>query len=108
MYRETLVDVDVDFGGKAQGFEGQLDHLPGCVAAIGGDAGVVGGEAKGGSLRRTGGDGYDVVEREGLVDGDQPVEAVGARRSYIEAEIDLGVGTDGCGHTRVIVERGIC
>ncbi len=41
----------------------------------------------------------EVVQFKCLVDGDQRVKAVRPRRTYIQAEVDLGVRADGGGHT---------
>ncbi len=72
----------VTFGMGAEGFQRQGDHLPRGVAVVGGDTPVVGGEADGSGSGRLSRDRDQVVEFEGLVDGDEGVEAVrrGARR----------------------------
>ncbi len=44
-------------------------------------------------------DGHEVVQFEGLVDGDERVKSVRPRRAYVQAEVDLGVRADGGGHT---------
>lgn len=46
-----------------------------------------------------GADGDNVVGFEGLVDGDERVEAVRAGRADVQAEVDFGVGADKGGHT---------
>ena len=99
LHREPLFNMDLDIGGEAEGLKSQRDHLPGGIAAVGGDAGVVRGEPQSCGCRGTGLDGDHVVKGKGLVDGGQRVEAVGAGRSNMEAEVDLCVRADGCGHT---------
>jgi hypothetical protein len=96
---EAFFDVDGDVGIDLKGLEGEFDHLPGGVAAVGWDPGVVGSEADEYGWGGMSGDGDYVIEFEGLVDGGEAVKPIRPRRSNIEAEIDLGVGTDGGGHT---------
>ena len=52
------------------------------------------------ALRRASRNRHNVVQLKGLVDGGQPMETIGARRSDAEAKVDLCVRTDGGGHTQ--------
>ena len=91
--------MDFDLGGEAEEFEGQGEHLPGGVALVGGHAAVVRGEAQESGRSGTGGDGDQVVEFQGLVDGGQGMEAVGAGRADVQAKVDFCVRAYGGGHT---------
>jgi hypothetical protein len=49
-----------------------------------------------------GGDGDEVVEGQGLVEGEERVEAVLAGWADGEAEVDFGMGADGGGHVWIV------
>src|ERR1700733_10695719 len=96
---EPLFDMDLDRGALVKGLKSQFDHLPGGVAAVGGDAAVVCGEADRCGFSRMRRDRYDVIELQCLVNGREPMEPVWASRTDIQSEIDLCVRSDRCGHT---------
>jgi hypothetical protein len=97
--------VDLDFGVDFEGFEGEGNHLPGGVTAVRWDSYVIGSNGDSGGCGGMGGDGNYVVDFESLIDGGEAVEAVRTGGADVEAEVDFGVRTDGCGHTNFIVER---
>jgi hypothetical protein len=92
---------------ELRGPQRELNHFPGCIAAVRGHAGVVGSEPNYGGRRPPRSYGNHVVKFKGLVNGHQRMKSVRTWRTYIEAEVDFGVRTDGCGHTNFIVERGV-
>ena len=91
--------MNLDLGGEAQRLQRQRNHLPGGVALVGGNAAVVGGQPQRRRGRRTRRNRNQVIEFQRLVDGGQRMEAIGARRANVQAEIDLCVRTNGGGHT---------
>lgn len=99
---EAFFNMELDFGADFEGIEGEFDHFPSGIAVVRGDARITGGE---GDLSYGGGacdDADEVVEGECLVDGREAVEAVWARRTEAEAEIDFGVRSDGGGHSGIV------
>jgi hypothetical protein len=87
---EALVDVDFYVCGDIEAFEGLLDHLPGRIAlgVLGfgaGNSAVVGGEEDRRLGRAAGRNGHIIMELEGLVDGGEGVESIGAGGAYGQA-----------------------
>src|ERR1019366_1281660 len=82
---QVFLDVNIDVCGPAELREGLFDHLPGGVAAVAGDSWVVGAENDACLAGGGGGDGDDVVEGQGLVEGGEGMEAVRPRRAYGQA-----------------------
>jgi hypothetical protein len=91
--------MDLNLGCHAQRLQRKFNHLPGSVAAVGGNTLVVRAESQHRHFSRTRRNSNNVEQLQRLVDSDQPMETVSPRRTYIEAEVDLGVGTDGGRHT---------
>jgi hypothetical protein len=48
----------------------------------------------------------DVVQSDGLIHGSQIVEAVGSEGTDAQAEVDLGEGSYGDGHGKMILTTG--
>ena len=69
LHGKVLFNVDIDFGGDAERFQAESNHLPSGIAAVARDARVIRRETQPGGRCAPGVDRQNVVHLQRLVDG---------------------------------------